>query len=64
MIEVLRTAKGRWWSLSLSFSIIFTFGYLCLFILICLVFMIFLFFFLLIRCFSCILLVYLSNVFF
>jgi hypothetical protein len=64
IIEVFRTKRRQWWSLSLSSSILFTFGQLCLSILICLVFMIFLIFFLfLARCFSCILPLYLSCVF-
>jgi hypothetical protein len=42
MIEVLKTAKRRWWGLSPCYSILFTFGRLRLSFLMCLVFMIFL----------------------
>jgi predicted membrane protein len=61
MIVFLRTARGRWRSLSLFSLILFIFEQLHLYLLWCLVFMIFLFFFILLaKCFFCILHVYLG----
>jgi uncharacterized membrane protein len=64
IIEVLRTTRKRWRSLSLFSPILFIFGQLQLYLLLSLVFMIFLLFFLLlVRCFSCILSMYLGMLY-
>jgi hypothetical protein len=63
MIKALRIVRGRWWSLSLCSSLLFIFGQLCVFHNLRSFYDFLVLFILLVRCFSCILPMYLGCTF-